>query len=379
MTKKILAVLISLMCIMGAFTSGFSVCATSVQPKATEEHSVDVTLPDTTEDNDFEEVTPPISVTTTTQKPDIKPLRPVFSTRPSSTTSTTRKVTEATSEPSNTRRPTTTRTQPTNSTTTAPTTTEPVLPDGAFYVFLEKNNGEKRLKRIMEKEGLVPAPNEPVREGYIFDGWYGDAKFEKPWSFYTDYAKKGTIIYAKWIPDGGSQQYKITVKKVEGGIIEVNPSSASPDEYVVINVTPDDGKRLVAGSVTVNGVPTDVLSFAMPSKNVVINARFEDIPQNDGQGEGNNIVPFVIGGVLILLAAIAVVIVAVARRRNDVSEAQIDENGTIIDDDDDYDWYDDTIVVEDGFKEGEKVGKNFVAEDEDESFGIDDEEDDDIK
>ena len=50
-------------------------------------------------------------------------------------------------------------------------------------------------------------------------------------------------------------------------------------------------------------------------------------------------------------------------RKDDFNDDEIDENGTIIDDDDNS-WVDETIVVEDGFKDGEKVIGEFVSEDE---------------
>ena len=54
---------------------------------------------------------------------------------------------------------------------------------------------------------------------------------------------------------------------------------------------------------------------------------------------------------------------------------EIDENGTIIDADNDMSWVDESIVVEDGFKNGEKVVGNFIPEkDFTFDFGEDDEE-----
>ncbi len=388
MTKKLLAILISLMCLLSVFCSYLGVnAATAKLPvaengaRAPEDESVTVTENTTTT-----KVT--TTKATTPQAPSTKPTQRVTTTRDFTTptvnlgnlnTSETTRRTTTTGRPNtgnNTTRETTRREDtnpPVNATitTTTPTTTEESLPAGSFFVYVEKNNGEPRLKRVMAKKGLVPEPNEPVRDGYIFQGWYRDPEFKKQWNFFTDDADEGTIIYAKWSADPGSKQYKITVKDVVGGKVEVNPNTASLDEYVIINVTPDEGKRLVAGSVTINGRSTDVLSFLMPAKNVVIDARFEDIPAEEQVEDEKNLLPFIIGGIVLVLAIVIIIVIS-ARRRNDISEEDIDENGTIIDNDDDDDWFDDTITIEDGFKEGERVIGNYVPEDDSQEVDIDD-------
>ncbi len=258
------------------------------------------------------------------------------------------------------------------------TSEEDVLPEGAFYVYLERNNGTPRLKAVLTKPELVTEPDTPVRPGFIFDGWYADPDFETKWSFYTMLAEKGTVIYAKWVPDPNAKVFKITVKQVEGGRIEINPAEASVNEPVIITVNPDDGMRLVTGSVTVNGKPTDVLTFQMPAENVVVSARFEEIPESEQQAEDKKSpLPFIIGAVIIFAIAGAVAFI-ILRRRDDFSEDEIDENGTIIDTDNDMSWVDESIVVEDGFKDGEKVIGNFIPEN-DFNFEFDEEDEEDDK
>jgi hypothetical protein len=186
-------------------------------------------------------------------------------------------------------------------------------------------------------------------------------------------AQEGTVIYAKWIADPNAVVYKISVQSVEGGTIEVNPAEASVGEPVSITVEPDEGMRLVAGSVTINGKPTDILNFQMPAENVVVSARFEAIPENEKNPEDKKSpLPFIIGAVIILAVAGAAAFILL-RRRDDFSEDEIDENGTIIDTENDMSWVDESIVVEDGFKNGEKVVGNFIPED-DFNFNFDDDE-----
>lgn len=340
------------------------------EPSTEPESEEPVTEPDTTEEDNF------IPSDYDTTDPETTEKRtPVVAT-------TTRRP-----APSTTRKPTTTR-RPAdddddreeqnnqnnqNDDNRVEITEEETLPEGSFYVYLERNNGTKRLKAILTKPELVTEPETPVREGFVFDGWYADPEFTKRWDFYKDLAQEGTVIYAKWVADPSAVVYKVSVEAVEGGTIEANPAVASVGEPVMIVVNPNEGMRLVAGSVTINGKSTDILSFSMPAEDVVISARFEAIPESkEAPEEEKNILPFIIGGV-VLLVAIGVVVFFIIRRRDDYSDDEIDENGTIIDNDTDMSWVDESIIVEDGFKDGEKVIGNFIPED-DFSFEPEDEE-----
>lgn len=242
---------------------------------------------------------------------------------------------------------------------TSTTAEETTLPEGSFYVYLELNNGKPRLKRILDKPGLVPSPNEPVRKGYIFDGWYADAKFTTPWNFYTSVADEKTVIYAKWVADASTIVYNVKVSKMVGGTVQVNPMIASEGEPVIITLLPEEGKRVVAGSLKINGESSDVFSFIMPAHDVVISAEFEDIPASEfNEEEEKSILPFIIGVAIIVIAIIVVVIITLRRRAN-LNTAEFDENGAlIIDDDDDDVWIDESIVIEDGFANGKKVKEN---------------------
>ena len=361
MKNKYLKLLISICVIVCVIFSSAVMCFAETEP-ATEE------IPPLVVETEIE-------VTDESEKPsvEVRPVEPQTNAPVSVAPATSQAVTQPTTQ----RRPatnTTTR-RPSNqsannnnngnnnnnrtkqsTTTTKPATTLPELPEGAFYVFLELNNGQPRLKRVMEKEGCVPPPNVPEREGYVFDGWYADAKFTKKWDFDTSVAKDTLVIYAKWVADGSTVAYKISVPQVAGGSIEVNPATASKGEPVTITVKPDKGMRLVSGSLTINGKSSDVLSFIMPASDVVIGAKFEKIPAEElVEEEPVSLVPFIIGAA-VLIIAIAVIAIVVARRRAQNQVPEFDESGAlIIDDDDDDGWIDESIVIGDGFENGKIV------------------------
>lgn len=244
--------------------------------------------------------------------------------------------------------------------TTTPETTEEPLPEGAFYVYLELNDGSEKKKTVVEKAGLLPEPSEPTRDGFVFDGWYSDAKFENEWNFFVDKASEEMTIYAKWVADPNAIVYKISIEKTVGGKIKVTPDTASEGEAVAITVTPDEGKRLTSGSLMINGKPSDVLSFVMPAGDVTISASFEDIPTNekDNGEESKSLLPILLICAVVIVAVAVVVFVIYTKRKN-AFDPDYDPDNPVIEDTDEEVWIDDTIVVEDGFKEGKIVKENI--------------------
>ena len=216
--------------------------------------------------------------------------------------------------------------------------------DGKFTVYIELNNGEERLKFDLEEESTVPQPQEkPERKGFKFAGWFSDPEFETPWDFSKDIAKKGTVIYVKWEPDEGTVLHKITVSGLTGGTLEVNPPSAAKGETVNITVKPENGKRLKAGSILINGEASDYLSFVMPDGDVVLSAEFEDIPKKEEAKNNKKLI------VIICVAAAALVAAAVSFfviRRKNASDGDSGE------------WVDDSIKLQEGFKDGRVVKPN---------------------
>ncbi len=281
------------------------------------------------------------------------------------TTTTKKKPSSTTTTRRNTSSSNTTTRRNTDRTTESTKTTDETLPEGQFYVHLVLGNGEKNLRAVMKEAGLVTAPKDPVWEGHIFEGWYSDAKYTKPWDFAKDKATEEITIYAKWSVDAATMIYTITVSDVVGGKITVDPTSATAGTPVLITVKPDSGKRLVEGSLTVNGKRTDVLSFDMPAENVVISAKFEDVPKTVGDvEEKDNSIIYILVGAGILVVGLVVVGIVMLRRKNEIIVPEFDENGAVIIDDDDEVWVDESLVIEDAFPDAKPVVQGEEFEDE---------------
>lgn len=369
MTKKYFKLLLSLgviLCILcGSFTISMAAPSWEDYVGPIETDSFDDTDEKTTNSDVVTEPTEqPTTQKTTrpaTTQSQIKPAPPINVTAKETTEKITKETTVKTTK-ENTEKTTKdeTETSTTHTETTDPD--EAMLKDGQFFVYLERNNGERRLKTILDKPDFVPQPDDPIRIGYIFKGWFKNPECTEPWDFNKSIAQKGTVIYAKWEAAADTVAYKIKVEKVPGGIIEVNPNSASAGEAVIITVKPDEGKRLVAGSITVNGKHSDVLSFIMPGEDVIVSASFEDIPEEKIEEKPDILFLIIIAAAAFLV--ILVVVIIIIRYKTRPAVIEYDENGAIIlDDDGDDGWIDESIVIEDGFTNGKIVRENTDFED----------------
>ena len=105
---------------------------------------------------------------------------------------------------------------------------------------------------------------------------------------FTVTAANGTTrtftVTVKKITDA-DRNYKIAVSNINGGTVTATPSPAAAGEEVKLTVTPNDGKKLVAGSLkyslqSAGAAPVAIdessLTFIMPAGDININAQFED-------------------------------------------------------------------------------------------------------
>ena len=115
-----------------------------------------------------------------------------------------------------------------------------------------------------------------------------DNKYSATQSF-TVTAGDGTTtrtftVTVKKITDA-DRTYKIAVSNISGGTVTATPNPAAAGEEVKLTVEPNDGKKLIAGSLSyclqsagAKSVPIDenTRTFIMPAGDININAQFED-------------------------------------------------------------------------------------------------------
>ena len=68
-----------------------------------------------------------------------------------------------------------------------------------YAVYFLAGEGIGIPSQTVEEGSLVTKPEDPYKEGFLFDGWYKDAEFTEAWNFDTDTVTKNTIIYGKWV------------------------------------------------------------------------------------------------------------------------------------------------------------------------------------
>ncbi|MBQ5327362.1 MAG: InlB B-repeat-containing protein [Oscillospiraceae bacterium] len=62
-----------------------------------------------------------------------------------------------------------------------------------------ESNGGSAVESVNAIYGeLIKRPDNPVRDGYKFVGWYSDIELQKPWDFETDTVQGNMTLYAKW-------------------------------------------------------------------------------------------------------------------------------------------------------------------------------------
>jgi len=100
-----------------------------------------------------------------------------------------------------------------------------------YYTVTFNSNGGSHIDgQIVEAGGTARQPDDPTREGYIFDGWYSD---EDEYDFYTPVTANITL-YARWkeVPLGS---FAVTFDSnggshIDGQIVESGSTAGQPDD-----------------------------------------------------------------------------------------------------------------------------------------------------
>ena len=72
--------------------------------------------------------------------------------------------------------------------------------------------------------------------------------------------------------------HTITIAPMTGGTVTPSQTTAKAGKVIMLTVTPEDGKQLVAGSLMYNETAITGTSFVMPDMDVTVTAMFEDVP-----------------------------------------------------------------------------------------------------
>jgi uncharacterized repeat protein (TIGR02543 family) len=86
----------------------------------------------------------------------------------------------------------------------------------AIFVYFNSEGGSASDDIMLENESIISKPQDPNKDGFIFEGWFKDPEYTQLWNFETDTAKGNTTIFAKWKYDG----YKISFETNGGSKVD---------------------------------------------------------------------------------------------------------------------------------------------------------------
>ena len=142
--------------------------------------------------------------------------------------------------------------------------------DVSYLTIRFDSNGGTQITELQVESGAkVSRPEDPVKEHYVFDGWYnGDTE----WVFETDTVEEDTTLTAKWTPE----VYSVTFKNYDGTeLAKENVSYGSLPQY---SVTPEklgnaQYSYVFAHWVDENGETVDLANI---DRNIILTAEFTE-------------------------------------------------------------------------------------------------------
>ena len=133
----------------------------------------------------------------------------------------------------------------------------------------DSNDGTEITELQVESGEKLSRPENPVKEHYVFGGWYnGDTE----WVFETDTVEKDMTLTAKWTPE----VYSVTFKNYDGTeLAKENVSYGSLPQYSATPEKPGNAQYSYAFArwVDENGQTVDLANI---DKNIILTAEFTE-------------------------------------------------------------------------------------------------------
>ncbi|MGE7691652.1 InlB B-repeat-containing protein [Lysinibacillus sp. NPDC097214] len=149
-----------------------------------------------------------------------------------------------------------------------------------YDVAFDANGGSEVLSIVVAYNEKMEAPSNPMKEGYLFEGWYKDKELKELWDFDQDVVKKDITLYAKW----KKTSYVVTFDANGGS--EVPSQSVGFGELIKATSTSVKAGYTFGGWYKDNGL-TEAWDFAkdVVTKNVTLFAKWtKDNTSGGGSG-----------------------------------------------------------------------------------------------
>ena len=129
-----------------------------------------------------------------------------------------------------------------------------VTTNQTYVVIFDSDGGSNVPSQQIENGSNINKPEDPVKDGYIFEGWYVDGE---KWSFNDCSVSKDITLKAKW----AINQYTLTLKNYYGDTDKVLTQDYNS------TITIDNPTRI---GYTFNGY-SEAIPTTMPKENITIN------------------------------------------------------------------------------------------------------------
>lgn len=73
-------------------------------------------------------------------------------------------------------------------------------------VKFESRGGTEIQPQMVQYGEKVVRPDDPQREGFVFNGWYADIDLTEPWDFEEDLVQENMTLYAAWKKDAAETE-----------------------------------------------------------------------------------------------------------------------------------------------------------------------------
>ena len=106
---------------------------------------------------------------------------------------------------------------------------EPVFYQVSFDMGGHGTEPDRSEYTVVAAGSLIPEPQKPSAQGYVFDGWYRDSSFSINWDFHKDTIQQNTVLYAKWLKETENSTFRI--QEISDMIYTGNPCKPAVTIY----------------------------------------------------------------------------------------------------------------------------------------------------
>jgi len=139
-----------------------------------------------------------------------------------------------------------------------------------YTISFEENDGSAVPDITQAFLSAVSVPNDAIKAGYSFDGWYSDNEFTTVYIF-TTMPLDGITLYAKWVIN------EYTISFEENGGSSVDSITQNYLTTVMTPINPIKTDYLFGGWYSNIELTTAYIFTTMPSENVVLYAKWDVI------------------------------------------------------------------------------------------------------